>query len=149
MPSTGSKSALKDQEAPPSTAADPRRGVGRSGENHAAVHLERLGYCLLARNVRTRFGEIDLIACDGNTIVFAEVKTRRATSPRRAGAHGVAPLESLRPRQCARLRRLARAWLSDPSVERPRAAEIRFDAIGVVLDARGALVALEHLEAAW
>jgi putative endonuclease len=123
--------------------------VGRSGEDHAARHLERLGYRLLARNVRTSYGEIDLIAFNGRTIVFAEVKTRRAISPRRAGAHNVAPLESLRPLQRARLRRLARAWLSDASVERPRAAEIRFDAIGVLVDPGGALVGLDHLEAAW
>ncbi len=113
------------------------------------MHLERLGYRLLARNVRTRFGEIDLIAFDGRTIVFVEVKTRRTPAPGRAGAHSPRPLEYLRPRQRSRLRRLARAWLSDPSVERPRAAEIRFDAIGVLVDARGALAGLEHLEAAW
>jgi putative endonuclease len=148
MPSTDSKSELK-RPASASMAADPRRSVGRRGEDHAAGHLERLGYRILARNVRTRFGEIDLIAFDGRSIVFAEVKTRRATPSRRAGAQSVAPLESLRPRQCARLRRLARAWLSDPSVERPKAAEIRFDAIGVLVDAREALVGLEHLEAAW
>jgi putative endonuclease len=148
MRSTHSSPELK-RPTPSSTAADPRRSVGRSGEDHAAGHLERLGYRLLARNVRTRFGEIDLIAYDGQTIVFAEVKTRRATSLRRAGAQSPQPLESLRPRQRSRLRRLARAWLSDHSVERPRAAEIRFDAIGVLVDLKGAMIGLEHLEAAW
>lgn len=148
VPSTRSRSELK-RPASPSTATDPRRSVGRSGEDHAAGHLERLGYRLLARNVRTRFGEIDLIVYHGETIVFAEVKTRRSTSPRRAGAQNPQPLESLRPRQRSRLRRLARAWLSDSSVERPRAAEIRFDAIGVLVDSKGALIGLEHLEAAW
>ena len=148
MPSTRSRSELK-RSTSPSAAADPRRSVGRDGEEHAAGHLERLGYRLLARNVRTRFGEIDLIAYDGQTIVFAEVKTRRATSPSRTGTQSPRPLESLRPRQRSRLRRLARAWLSDSSVERPRAAEIRFDAIGVLVDSKGALIGLEHLEAAW
>jgi putative endonuclease len=148
MPTTGSRSDLK-RAASPSRAGDPRRRVGKCGEDHAAGHLERLGHRLLARNVRTRFGEIDLIAFDGGTIVFVEVKTRRASSPNRADAHSLRPLEYLRMRQRSRLRRLARAWLSDPSVERPRAAGIRFDAIGVLVDARGALVGLEHLESAW
>ena len=48
-----------------------------------------------------------------------------------------------------RIRRLARAWLADPQRVRPRATALRFDAVGVVVDARGRLLALEHLEGAW
>ena len=53
--------------APPK---DPRHALGRLGEQLAAAHLERLGFAILARNARTRYGEIDLIAFDGHTLVF-------------------------------------------------------------------------------
>ncbi|MBI5379773.1 MAG: YraN family protein [Nitrospirae bacterium] len=54
-----------------------RRIIGRRGEDRAAQYLRRRGYRILARNWRCRLGEIDLIALDGNTLVFVEVKTRR------------------------------------------------------------------------
>ena len=57
---------------------DVRQTAGRRGEDLAAEHLERLGFQVLARNHRTRFGELDLVAYDGETLVFAEVKTRRS-----------------------------------------------------------------------
>jgi putative endonuclease len=104
-----------------SRANAPRRELGRLGEELAAFHLARLGFAVLARNTRTRRGEIDLIAFDGQVIVFAEVKTRRA----RVGAHAARaheqPLAALRPRQRARLRKLAAAWLADAGRVRPRA----------------------------
>jgi len=130
-------------------AVDRRRALGRHGEQLAEAHLARLGFRTLDRNVRTRAGEIDLIAFDGETLVFAEVKTlrmrARATSP---GADQQ-PLQWLRHRQRARLRRLAVAWLSDESRVRPTARTIRFDAIGVTVDAADRLLRLEHIEGAW
>jgi putative endonuclease len=54
-----------------------RRIIGRRGEDRAAQYLRRRGYRILARNWRCRLGEIDLIALDGDTLVFVEVKTRR------------------------------------------------------------------------
>jgi putative endonuclease len=124
------------------------------GEQLAADHLERLGFAILERNVRTRHGEIDLIAFDGRTLVFAEVKTRRIARGRRELPPGQEPLASLRPRQRARLRRLAVAWLSAPPPDngrrsRPTARAIRFDAVGVVLDPGEKLLRLDHLEGAW
>lgn len=69
--------------------------------------MRRLGFEILARNVRTRAGEIDLVAFDGATLVFAEVKAR--LGERRARALGDAgPLERLGGAQRARLRGLAR-----------------------------------------
>lgn len=100
---------------------------------------------MIARNVRSRLGEIDLVAYGRDTIVFVEVKTA-CTSSRGAGT---TPLERLSARQRARLRRLAAAWLADPAVQRPRARTIRFDAVGVVLDKDGGLARLDHVEAAW
>ena len=59
---------------------DRRHALGRHGEQLAEAHLARLGFSTLARNVRSRAGEIDLIAFDGETLVFAEVKTLQASA---------------------------------------------------------------------
>jgi putative endonuclease len=121
-------------------SSDLRHALGTNGEQLAAEHLERLGYEVLARNYRTRFGELDLVAFDGATLVFCEVKTRRLGSG--------APWDALGSRKQARVRRMACEWLVAVS-ERPRSTALRFDAIGVVIDARGRLVRLDHLEAAF
>jgi putative endonuclease len=118
---------------------DLRHRLGRAGERAAAVHLERLGFEVLARNHRTRFGELDLIAWDGRVLAFCEVKSRRA---------GAGPFEALGPTKQEQVRRMAAAWLAETR-DRPRAPELRFDAIGVTFDARGRLLALEHLESAF
>ena len=122
--------------------SDHRGGLGRRGEDLAAAHFARLGYAIVARNHRTRFGEIDLIVCDGRAVVIVEVKTRLAT------AAGRSPLESVHEGKQAQVRRMARAWLAE-TPERPRRQELRFDAIGVTLDAAGRLLALEHVEGAF
>jgi putative endonuclease len=107
----------------------------------------------LARNLRSAQGEIDLIAADQSVIAFVEVKTTRLKSRGigRAGRLGAspAPLERLSAGQRHRLRGLALNWLGDRANGRPRAETIRFDAIGVVIDADGDLLALEHVENAW
>ncbi|HEV2923820.1 MAG TPA: YraN family protein [Solirubrobacteraceae bacterium] len=132
---------------------DGRRRLGRCGEELAAAHLQRLGFVVLARNVRTRHGEIDLIAFDGRTLVFAEVKTRRSRHGRGTLPAHDGPLASLGARQRLRLRRLALAWLSSDrsraSQRRPSAETIRFDALGVVVDEQDRLLCLDHLEGAW
>ena len=130
---------------------NPRRVLGRLGEQLAAAHLERLGYAIVARNTRTRYGEIDLIAFEESTktLAFVEVKTRCVRSCTQRVGQEREPLLWLRHRQRARLRRLAVAWLAQTSGERPRGACIRFDAIGVLLDARGRLLRLDHVEGAW
>jgi putative endonuclease len=128
---------------------DPRRKLGRRGEELAVAHLHRLGFSPLGRNVRTRHGEIDLIAFDGRTLIFVEIKTRGVAAGARADRPDQQPLARLRPRQRARLRRLAVAWMADAKHIRPTAHTIRFDAIGVLLDTRDRLVRLDHLEGAW
>ena len=55
---------------------DARQILGKMGEDLACAELERLGYAILDRRYRTRFGEIDIIAREGETTVFVEVKTR-------------------------------------------------------------------------
>jgi putative endonuclease len=130
-------------------SADLRRLLGRRGEELAMAHLHRLGFSPLGRNERTRYGEIDLIAFDGQTLVFAEVKTRRVNAQRQGIRPDQQPLVWLRPRQRARLRRLAAAWLREEKHIRPTAHTIRFDAIGVILDTKDRLISLDHIEGAW
>ncbi|MCW3038711.1 MAG: YraN family protein [Solirubrobacterales bacterium] len=122
-------------------STDLRRTLGAAGEQLAAGHLERLGHTILARNHRTRFGELDLVSYVGDTLVFTEVKTRRAS---RTGS----PWDALHERKRAQVRRMAAAYLHDVT-DRPRTREIRFDAIGIVVDGQGRLARLDHLEAAF
>ncbi|HEY5618490.1 MAG TPA: YraN family protein [Vicinamibacterales bacterium] len=65
---------------------DARQSLGKMGEELACAELCRRGYAILARRHRTRHGEIDIIARDGNTIVFVEVKARRHDGFGGAGA---------------------------------------------------------------
>jgi putative endonuclease len=123
-------------------SSDRRQRLGRLGEQLAAEHLERLGFSILERNYRTRWGELDLVAFDGETLVFCEVKTRRHARV------GVPPLDSVRQHKRTQVRRMAGSWLRDRR-ERPYAITLRFDAIGITFDPAGRLVSLEHLEAAW
>ena len=119
-------------------SADPRHHLGRAGERLAAEHLERLGYRVVARNHRTRYGEIDLIAADAKTLVIVEVTTRR----------GGRPWDALGERKQRQVRRMGFAYLNDVD-DRPKRARIRFDAIGVTFDAAGRLASLDHLENAF
>lgn len=121
-------------------STDLRQHLGHQGERLAAEHFERLGYRILARRHRTRFGELDLVAADATTLVFCEVKTRRQGPG--------SPWDALTPAKQAQVRRMAAAWLVE-ALGRPRVEELRFDAVGVVIDARGALVSLDHLEGAF
>ena len=126
------------------TRADARPSVGAAGERAAADHLARQGWTLVERNARTRYGEIDIVAREAATLVFVEVKARRGHAP------GLAEraLESIGPRKRLQIRRLARAWLADGR-RRGGFAEIRFDAIGVSVDAAGRATAVHHVRAAF
>jgi putative endonuclease len=121
---------------------DTRRQLGAAGEQLAAEHLARRGFQILERNFRTRWGELDIIASNGHSIVFCEVKSRLVNRSNRD------PLESVHPRKRMQVRRMAAQWLRERP-DRPRAAELRFDAIGVTLEPNGRLVRLDHLEGAF
>ena len=107
---------------------DYRRTLGRKGEDIAAAHLAGLGYEIVARNVRTRYGELDIVARDGETLVFVEVRTRRDD---RLGS----PEESVDARKQAKLVALAEAYLATLS-EPPAACRIDV----VVVEIRGGVV---------
>lgn len=85
------------------------QALGNFGERVAADHLRSLGMVILDRNWTCRFGEIDIVARDGNTLVVCEVKTRTSTT------HGTA-LEAVTGQKVARLRRLLSAWLETHEV---------------------------------
>ncbi|MDF2458444.1 MAG: uncharacterized protein K0S79_860 [Nitrospira sp.] len=61
------------------TILDPRRLFGQEGEETAERYLRQKGYRIVARNLRTSLGELDLVAEDGDVLVFVEVKARRTT----------------------------------------------------------------------
>ena len=117
-----------------------RQHLGRLGERLAAQHFARLGFSVLAQNHQTRFGELDLVLSDGHTLVFCEVKTRRLGSGE--------PFDSLHGAKQSQVRKIAAHWLSEPS-DRPWHEELRFDAIGVLVDRDDGLVRLDHVENAF
>ncbi|MBJ7348644.1 MAG: YraN family protein [Thermoleophilaceae bacterium] len=111
------------------------------------------GWVIVGRNVRCGRGELDLIACDGRTLVVGEVKTLAA---KRAG--GFSPFESIGVQKQRQIRRLASAWLSgDDAVDgagdvvvAPRGtSELRFDAFAVVVETRTGAFEITHLEGAF
>lgn len=110
--------------------------LGRRGEQLAAAFLESEGVQIIDRNWRCPQGEIDLVALDGDDIVFIEVKTRSGTG----FGH---PLESITPLKLARIRRLSAAWCEGHPEHSGRKA--RVDAIGVIAPRNGS-VDIEHLK---
>jgi len=121
---------------------DLRAQLGRLGEQLAAEHLTRRGFEIVERNYRTRWGELDIVAYDGRTLAFCEVKTRRLT------ASGRDPLESVHSLKRSKVRKMAARWLIERT-DRPYADNVRFDAIDVTLDSSGRLASLQHLEGAF
>ncbi len=80
------------------------RSLGQRGERAADRYLRRRGYKIVARGERGPLGELDLVAVDGRTIVFVEVKTRRSHD----AGH---PIEAVGPEKQKRLTRLALVYL--------------------------------------
>lgn len=88
----------------PTFRKTPAQRRGAWAEDTARLALTACGLCFVAQNIRCRLGEIDLIFWDGPTLVFVEVRYRRAS--RFGGA-----LDSVNPAKQARIRRAARWWL--------------------------------------
>ena len=116
-----------------------RTRTGQFGEAHALAHYQRQGYKLVERNLRTRYGEIDLIVANDKTIVIAEVRAR-------VEGRGD-PLESFGEAKRRQVRRMAGTWLAAESRTISR-SQIRLDAVAVTVTAAGALVSLQVLEGA-
>jgi putative endonuclease len=114
-----------------------RLQLGQSGEAAAVEHLKRAGYQILERNLRTRYGELDIIARDGQCLVFVEVRTRRSRS--------MVPEESITTAKKQRLARLGMRYLQDHAQED---ADWRIDVIAIEEDASGRRLGLHHLVSA-
>jgi len=121
-----------------------RQRIGRAAEDLVASRLAESSWEIVERNARTRFGELDIVALDGRTLVFVEVKAGRESSafgPER-------PILGVDHRKQLQVRRLATAWMGERR-NAPHYAEIRFDAVGVTFDRAGRVIELEHIEAAF
>ena len=122
-----------------------RQRTGALAEQLVADRLAAAGWQIVARNARTRFGELDLVALDNRTLVFVEVKAGREGNdfgPER-------PVLSVDRRKQLRVRRLATAWIAERRGSIPRYDEIRFDAVGVTFSRTGRVTAVEHIEGAF
>jgi putative endonuclease len=98
---------------------DGRQGV--AGEDLACDHLRRQGFAILERNYRCRVGEIDVVAREGETVVFVEVKERGDAS------HGGA-VEAVTGSKRRRIIRAAELWAS---VHRESESRVRFDVVAI------------------
>lgn len=112
------------------TMSRARVTLGEIGENLACAELERRGYAIVARRYRRRGGEIDIIALDGGTVVFVEVKTR-------AGADFGSGAEAVTLTKRRRLISTANDFLArERLLERP----CRFDVVAIALAGDGPTV---------
>jgi putative endonuclease len=120
-----------------------RQRLGRRAEQLAADRLERSGWRIVGRNVRLPSGELDIVALDGSTLVFVEVKAGRAG----AGLGPERPAHAVGRRKQLKLRRLAREWIAErrgPS----GVLGYRFDVVGISFGEDG-LADVDHLRAAF
>lgn len=100
------------------------RELGNRGEDRAAAALSALGYRIVERNFRCRAGELDIVARDGDILVFVEVRTRADATTGSAAA-------TVNEAKQARIARVAQIYLSMRS---PTFDSCRFDVIGITAD---------------
>lgn len=113
-----------------------RARVGKWGEELAEHFLANKGYLIITKNFRTRFGEIDIVCRDGNTLVFVEVKTR---SNEKFGT----PEESVTRDKQDKLRLAAEYFLL---IKKLRSAPWRIDTIGIKIDEDGRKAKINHIK---
>jgi putative endonuclease len=99
----------------------PRDALGQRGENVAARFLRNAGYKIIVRNFRCDVGEVDIIARDGKTLVFVEVKTRAYDDP--------TPEEQVNEVKRHQLTKAAKFYLARYGTPQPPA---RFDVVAIV-----------------
>jgi putative endonuclease len=109
------------------------KSLGSEGEGLAVKFLRRKGYDIIAKNYKTPIGEIDIIAKDGDTVVFVEVKTRTNDS----FGH---PFEAVNQNKRRKLKNLALLYLKKERKEFP----VRFDVISIICVQNGEK-AIEHI----
>ena len=119
----------------PPTARDE---LGRRGEDEAAAYLRSLGYRIVGRRERVLRGDIDIVALDGRTVVFVEVRSRSDT------AHGH-PAETVGPVKQRRIAELATAYIRR---HRLQDCHVRIDVVAVTF-ATGGKPLVEHYQNAF
>ena len=115
------------------------RSLGQRGEDAAAKFLRKLGYIIVARGHRDRIGEIDLVAVDGRTVVFIEVKTRTSQD----AGH---PAEAVDDDKQRRLTRLALAYMKRHDLLECSA---RFDVVAITWPDAKSKPKIEHFKNAF
>ena len=113
--------------------------LGRRGEDLAAWHLWKLGYVIVARGHKGHIGEIDLVAVDGRTLVFVEVKTRTTQD----AGH---PADAVDADKQRRLTRLALSYMKRHDLLENKA---RFDVVAITWPDKGKKPKLEHFKDAF
>jgi len=116
-----------------------RQTLGRRGEDEAAFYLKKQGYVLLQRNYRCPLGEIDIIAKEGKTLVFIEV---RARSSDRFGM----PQESVNRNKILKIYKVAQYYLKAVQKEEE---PVRFDVLALLFDIENQLQQLNHIKSAF
>ncbi len=116
------------------------RRLGQWGERQARLHLEANGYEIVAANYRCRAGELDIVAAQGEEIVFVEVKTRRGVAFGRGS-------ESISPVRAERLAAVAEEFLQANSPGGyASSTQWRIDLVCVNLDSNGKLISVDHIK---
>ena len=114
-----------------------KRADGKAGEDLAVDFLLKKGYRILQRNYRFERGEIDIIAVDGDELVFVEVKARRSSS------FGD-PEDAVSPAKCEQIKRVAEGFLLEHDID---GKPVRFDVVAVLYERN--LPIVRHLEDAF
>lgn len=109
------------------------RETGRLAENLAVQSLAKKGWAILEQNFSNRFGEIDIVAQDGETLVFVEVKAKK-------GLDFGTPEEMISPGKLRKIRNMATMYLNGASVP------CRIDVVAIVLDSDNRMLSLKHYE---
>lgn len=115
------------------------KSLGSYGEILAQRYLKSKGYRILEKNFQRKMGEIDIVARDGETVCFIEVKTRRSLEKGQ-------PFEAVHPWKIRRLSQMALLYLTHTydSLEVPS----RFDVISIV-QGHGSAVHIDHIQNAF
>lgn len=109
------------------------RQTGQLGENEATEALKKKGYEILERNFSNKFGEIDIIARDGNILVFVEVKAKK-------GMDFGLPEEMINAGKLRKIRRMADVYLNG------KASLCRIDVVAIIFSQTNQLISLNHYE---
>jgi len=112
--------------------------TGKRGEGLAVDYLDKKGYKIIERNFRTRFGEIDIVCSDGETLVFVEVKTK-------IGHDFGEPEEMVNKNKISKVKRMGEVYLQDKGLD----CLCRVDMVAIVLKIDGKVERIEHYQAVY